>query len=379
MKTPFCEYHIASFFSDEVHSGLPLDLALSNYFKNHKSLGARDRKIIGDAAFGMVRWKTLLDHLCRKSDILGRIRCFNTLDWSLILQNPSIPEPARLGVPAWLLERFNRDFGMKEAQNICRILNTQAPLTIRANLLKTNREHLLSLWASLGAFPCKSASQGIFFSKRIPLFSFPEFKLGLFEVQDEGSQIVASQLAVKPGEAVLDFCSGSGGKALAIVPQMQGKGQIYLHDIRPRVLLEAGKRLKRAGVQNAQFLHPSHKTLARLKNKCDWVLIDVPCSGTGTLRRNPDQKWKLNPAAIERLKEEQRAIAKEAVGYVKPGGRLVYATCSILQEENEDQVKIFLNDLPLNLERPPLFLAPLEGGMDGFFVAVFKKMNSMLQ
>jgi len=352
-------------------------MALSGYFKDHKSLGANDRRIIGDAVFGMVRWKTLLDHLYPLATPLELYRFYKNLDPS-VLSDPAIPEAARLGVPEFLFEHLVKDLGKFEARRLCRVLNTPAPTTIRANLLKTHRDDLIARWSEHQATPCPRAPQGIRFPKRLPLFSLPEFKEGLFEVQDEGSQIVSTLVEARPGDTVLDFCSGSGGKTLAFAPGMEGRGQIYLHDIRKTVLLEAKKRLKRAGVQNAQFLEPGHKQLSRLKEKCDWVLIDVPCSGTGTLRRNPDQKWNLDAAMLQRLTEEQRKIANNALAYLKPGGRLVYATCSILGEENQAQVDAFLAAHPIVLERPPISLLPEEGGMDGFFVAVFKKIGSMV-
>lgn len=378
MATPFCDHHIAAFFSRYALGRAPLDLSLAGYFKSHKSLGSKDRKTIGEAVFGMVRWKTLLDHLGPASDPLERLRLYKTLDFDKALADPRIPEPVRCGVPETLFDRLAGAYGKPEARRLSLILNTPAPVTVRANALKITRSDLISRWSEYGAAPCSQAPHGIRFPKRLPLFSFPEFKEGLFEMQDEGSQLAASLVEASPGQTVLDFCSGSGGKTLAIAPRMEGRGQIYLHDIRVHALQEAKKRLRRAGVQNAQFLPPGHKQLLRLKNKCDWVLIDVPCSGTGTLRRNPDQKWAIDAPMLERLVQEQQKIAEAALPYVKPGGRLVYATCSILPEENERQADFLLANLPLRLERPFLSLLPEEGGMDGFFAAVFQKIDPML-
>jgi len=378
MPAPFCDHHISSFFAAYQGDKIPLDLALARYFKAHRSLGAHDRRTIGEAVYGIVRWKSLLEHLGPDEAPLQRLRRFQSLDLVAAQSDPSIPDSARLAVPEMLYERLTRDFSPAKARDLCRISNTPAPPTVRANLLKTTRDELIIRWAVHQPVPCPQASTGIRFPKRLPLFSFPEFKEGLFEMQDEGSQIVSSLVAAKPGETVLDFCSGSGGKSLAIAAGMKGRGQIYLHDVRPQALIEAKKRLRRAGVQNAQFLEPGHKQLSRLKDKCDWVLIDVPCTGTGTLRRNPDQKWRLSEAMLQRLVLEQRDIAARAVRYLKPEGRLVYATCSLLAEENQEQVAALLAAHPLALESPPLSLLPEEGGTDGFFAAVFKKMNPML-
>jgi 16S rRNA C967 or C1407 C5-methylase (RsmB/RsmF family) len=184
--------------------------------------------------------------------------------------------------------------------------------------------------------------------------------------------MIADLVEAKSGQRGLDYCSGSGGKTLAIAPKMGGKGELYLHDIRAYSLKEAVLRLRRAGIQNAQILPPDHATLKKLPGKMDWVLIDAPCSGTGTLRRNPDMKWKIDKAMIDRLVEEQRTIVKDALKYVKPEGRLVYATCSILPEENEAQVEFFISQLGLKLEKEPLKLLPQANGPDGFFGAVFK-------
>jgi 16S rRNA C967 or C1407 C5-methylase (RsmB/RsmF family) len=369
MRLPFCDYHISAFLEGYAKTQKPLDLAWSDYLRSHKSIGAHDRRTIGETLYSMARWKGLIDHFCPlNARPLERLFCFRSLVLAECLTNPTIPEPARLGINDFLYKRFCSLFGLEKTRELCRILNTSAPTTIRVNTLKISRDELLKSWE--GKFPlspCVQASHGIHFHQRTPLFTFPEFKAGYFEVQDEGSQLVAERIQAKPGDHVLDYCSGSGGKTLAFAPSMQGKGQIYLHDNRPWILLEARKRLNRAGIQNAQFVLP--------KKKVDWLLADVPCSGTGTLRRNPEAKWKIDGAMIDRLILQQREIVQEALEHLKPGGHFVYATCSILPEENEQQVEYFLKTHPLERIEEPLSLLPQEGGHDGFFAAVFKKRS----
>jgi 16S rRNA C967 or C1407 C5-methylase (RsmB/RsmF family) len=209
-------------------------------------------------------------------------------------------------------------------------------------------------------------------TQRSSLFALPEFKAGLFEVQDEASQIVAAQVNAFPGTHVLDYCCGAGGKALAIAPSMQGKGQMYLHDIRTQIFAEAKKRLKRAGIQNAQFILPNDKK-KKFIGKMDWVLADVPCSGSGTLRRNPDMKWRFQASDIEELVQKQREIFEKALSFVKHKGHIVYATCSILPEENEQQVDFFLKHFPVRLVKEPFQSFPRKGKMDGFYAATLQK------
>jgi 16S rRNA (cytosine967-C5)-methyltransferase len=361
MRLAFCDHHICAILASL--SEAPLDMALSNYFRAHKSLGAQDRRTIGETIYGMFRYKSLLDHLCPDGSPLARLLCFKEMQAA---PNEILaPEYAQLGTSVYLLQKFTAAYGKEKATALCRILNEQAPVFIRANLLKTTQEELLQKLST--RFPlgkCKKAPAGLQLVKREPLFALAEFKEGLFEVQDEGSQLVAHLVKAKPGDHVLDYCSGSGGKTLAIAPAMQGKGQIYLHDNRPQALQQAKQRLRRAGVQNVQFVLPKHPV--------DWILADVPCSGTGTLRRNPDAKWKIDEEMVQRLVKEQHAIVKESLRFLKPSGRFVYATCSILPEENENQVKYFIDTHGLELVET-LTLLPESGGADGFFAAVFKK------
>ncbi len=377
MRLPFCDHHISAFFQTFSSGSKPLDLALSYYLRAHKSIGANDRRIISETVYGMVRWKSLIDYFCKSPLPADRLFAFRKLSIEECFNDPSIPEPDRFAIPPFLYNRFIKEFGPEKTASLCQILNSPAPIVIRANSIKTSRDALIQmLQKKFSVTPCLYALSGIQLAKREPLFSLPEFKEGLFEMQDEGSQLVAALVDARPGDHVLDYCSGSGGKTLGFAPSMKGKGQIYLHDIRPWILDEARRRLKRAGIQNSQLLKPGHPQLASLKKRMDWVLADVPCSGTGTLRRNPDAKWKIDAPMVDRLIEEQRKIVVEALEYVKPGGRLVYATCSLLPEENQAQVDFFLSHLPLNLEKDPLSLFPHSGGMDGFFAAVFRKKET---
>jgi 16S rRNA (cytosine(967)-C(5))-methyltransferase len=368
MRLPFCDHHISAFLESYTKSHKPLDLALSEYLRTHKSIGAHDRRTIAETLYGMVRWKSLIDYFCHTDHQGDRLSCYRNLSLDERRKDNSIPEPIRLGVNDFLYNRLYATYGHEKTRKICHTLNSPAPTTIRVNLLKTTREALLETLAQKFTLtPCAKSPTGIQFQKREPLFILPEFKAGFFEVQDEGSQLVAALVDVKPGEHVLDYCSGSGGKTLAFAPAMKGKGQIYLNDNRPWILIEARKRLNRAGIQNVQFVLP--------KKKMDWVLADVPCSGTGTLRRNPDAKWKIDAPMIERLVQLQREIVKDALEHLKPDGKFVYATCSILPEENQAQVEYFLKTHQLELVGEPLSLLPEEGGMDGFFAAVLKKQN----
>jgi len=382
MKIPFCDHHILAFLADFESSGSarkPIDLLLAQYFKAHKSLGATDRRTIGETIYGMVRWKSLIDYCCNSTFPLDRLNYYKNIHLSKLLEDTSIPLDIRLGIPEFLLESFINAYSSEKAIDLCKILNTTAPTTVRVNLLKTTRDQLLNQWQkTFSVFPCQYSSMGIQFSKRAALFALPEFKQGLFEMQDEGSQLVAALVKANPGDLVLDYCSGSGGKTLAFAPSMKGRGQIYLHDIRPSALSQAKKRLQRAGIQNCQCLTPQHPQLSLLKEKCHWVLADVPCSGTGTLRRNPDQKWSIDAPMLQRLVDTQKEIVDQALTYVKVGGHFVYATCSLLPEENESQVKFILKNYPLELIEKPLLLLPKEGGMDGFFAASFIKKQSML-
>ncbi|MEN9654911.1 MAG: hypothetical protein RL235_1023 [Chlamydiota bacterium] len=380
MSSRFRDHHIIAFFESRSAPHLPLDLRLSQYFRLHKQLGSHDRRYIGETIYQMTRWQNLLDALVTSGDIKEKIAFLQALDLSKPVADSHIAEHARYGMPPWLFQRLQEVFGNTQGKQIAWTLNQQAPTFVRVNPAKITREQLLASWqGKIDATASEVAPYCLRLKRREPLFALPEFKEGLFEIQDEASQLVAAEVQAKPKEHILDYCAGSGGKTLAFAHQMQGKGQIYLHDIRPKALQEAKKRLARAGIQHAQILGPNHPTLQTLVGVCDWVLVDVPCSGTGTLRRNPGQKWHIDAAFVDQLLCKQKAILSQASHYVKPGGTLVYATCSLLPEENEEQVNSFLPHHPFERVKEDRHMVVQDGGSDGFFVAVLRKRkNGML-
>lgn len=354
---PFRHHHLLSILEGFDASKKPLDLFLAKYFRVNTAVGSKDRRWICDHIYLMIRWKGLIDaQIPRPATWESRLNALPTFREQI----DHLPPHVQVSFPKFLYHMFG------ENDALCRAMNEPAPTMIRVNRLKITREQLLEKWN----YPCRPtlhSPDGIVFEKKINFFATPEFKQGFFEIQDEASQLVASHVNAKPGDHVLDFCAGSGGKTLAIAPQMHGKGQLYLFDIREHALIEAKKRLKRAGVQNAQIMN--EKSLSALKGKMDWVLVDAPCSGTGTLRRNPDMKWKITPDMIQRLVQEQRTIFETALQYLKPAGTIVYATCSILPAENEDQVAYFEKILQLKKACPCFKTLPEPGKMDGFFAA----------
>ena len=377
MKLSFPEHHLFQILKRFENQHLPIDLFLSHYFRAHRALGSKDRQLISESIYGMIRWCSLLDYLVgNKTSWEKRYAIFRWFQPNNYLYVNSIPLSVRVSAPSSLFSKLEEDHGQERAIQICQIFNTPAPVTIRINPLKTTREALLAYFQShSGAFVCPVSPLGIQFKKRTPLMALSQYKEGLFDIQDEGSQIVASLVKVEPGDQVLDYCAGAGGKTLAFAHRMKNRGQIYLHDIRATILTEARRRLKRCGLQNFQFLTPEHPQLTYLKKKMNWVLVDVPCSGTGTLRRHPNQKWQFSLEGLDQLVAKQRVIFKQALEYLHPKGKIVYATCSILKAENEKQLERFLKLYNLKLISDPFISLPTFGGMDGFFAAVMERAH----
>lgn len=374
MQKPFRKHHLLQILSAFERETLPLDVFLRGYFRKHSAIGSKDRKEICDTIYGMIRWRSLLDYTLQEKNWEARAHAFSQFSPQKFLEDAAIPAHVRASFPKAFYQLLVNSLGEKKAFDFCLVCNAPAPTTVRANLLKTTRDALLEKWdGRYSVSACKHSQAGVRFEEKINFFGTEEFKAGLFEVQDEASQLIADLVAIKPGERFLDYCAGSGGKSLAIAPKMQGRGQLFLHDIRPLALQEAKKRLKRAGIQNAHPLPNDSPQKQKIKGKMDWILVDAPCSGTGTLRRNPDMKWKFEESMIERLVNEQQLIFKEAMTYLKPGGHIVYATCSVLPQENENQAAYFLEHFPLEKVGESFSTFPLPGEMDGFFGIVFKK------
>jgi 16S rRNA C967 or C1407 C5-methylase (RsmB/RsmF family) len=278
-----------------------------------------------------------------------------------------IPLHIRASFPKPLFDRLSWIYGEERAFDLCLASNTAAPVTIRANLLKTTRDTLMERLRDLPLQKCRFSEVGIVVKKRMQLTQLPEFREGLFEYQDEASQLCAERVQARPGQQVLDYCAGSGGKALAIAARMENRGQIFLHDVRKRAAVEAKVRLRRAGVQNGQILIAEDARLSSLKGKMDWVLVDAPCTGSGTWRRNPDMKWRFESSMIEELVAKQRKIFEEALNYLAPKGQIVYVTCSLFPEENGEQVSYFMEKHGLRVVGEPFQSLPQVGQMDGFF------------
>lgn len=376
MVSQFQTNHILNFLAlyDSIPN-IPLDAQLSHYLKQNTAIGSKDRKIISDTIYELVRWLGLLDATISPPVTWEkRLHLLLTSSNAELQKNPSLKPHEKVSFPKEFYELLLSFLDTPTAQEFCLNCNLQAPLTVRVNVLKTTRDDLFKELSS--RFPvslCQESKTGIVFHKKINFFELPEFKNGLFEVQDEASQLVAEYVDAKPGDEVLDFCAGAGGKSLSIATKLKGKGQIFLHDIRKKPLDMAKQRFKRAGIQNIQLfldLPPA------LKKRMNWLLLDVPCSGSGTWRRNPDQKWKFSRAVLDRLILEQRSIFEKALPFLHPKGKIVYATCSILPQENEEQIAYFTSTYNLSCTKPFFKSLPKPNEKDGFFAAVLEKTPS---
>ncbi len=409
-------------------SRAPADAILAQYFRSRRYIGSKDRGSISELVYYILRHGATLEWWLEKINpkggprgivILGLIflrgahiaQISEWFDGSEYCPEPltedertmialyagkelihgDLPEPARLNYPDWMQSRLRELFGDK-LYLAMESMNLEAPVDIRVNTLKTTREKLMETLKEAGFEPELSqyAPLGIRLTKRGQLFATDAFREGQFEMQDEGSQLVASLVDAQAKQKVIDFCAGAGGKTLAIAAAMENRGRILAWDVSDARLSQLPKRLARAGVSNVQMrvLRDEHDPfIKRHKESADWVLLDVPCTGTGTWRRNPDLKWRTEEEDLKDMVEIQKRILGSAQRLVKPGGRLVYATCSILKEENEKQIEAFLEEhtdfslepvtrssIPMNaVQEGCVRLYPHQHGTDGFFGAVLKK------
>ncbi|MBK8159170.1 MAG: RsmB/NOP family class I SAM-dependent RNA methyltransferase [Rhodospirillaceae bacterium] len=422
-----------------IHGGsAPADRTAAAFFRNRRYIGGSDRRTVLDHAYAVLRQKAKLDWWIGRFDseqplpelerariiaklalidgwtadkIAGsfdggeyRPKPFNRTERNFagFLEDADFkhgmqPKWVRFEYPEWiepsLIERFGPAFEQEMAAQV-----DEAATDLRTNTLKATREEAIAALAEadIPATPTALSPLGLRVEGRHPLGSLKCFQDGLIEVQDEGSQLAALLVDARPGQRVVDFCAGAGGKTLAIAAAMKNKGKIFACDTLKGRVERAGDRLKRAGAFNVErkgLESERDPWVKRHAGSFDRVLVDAPCSGTGTWRRNPDAKWRLVPEDLARLVKLQASILDSAQRLVKPGGRLVYATCSLLAEENDAQVTDFLTKHPDFVQipiadvwkdvigtdcpatGPTLSLTPLRNGTDGFFVAVMERMK----
>ncbi|MBI1965440.1 MAG: RsmB/NOP family class I SAM-dependent RNA methyltransferase, partial [Betaproteobacteria bacterium] len=346
----------------------PADAVLHDYFRAHRALGSHDRAFVADSVYGVLRYKRTLESLSASTGArrlliiyLLKINSLSIRELSGVLSaaerswaagvkaasRDGAPLAVRVELPGWIVERLARTMSEAEILALARGLNQPAPLDLRVNSLRASREEALRGLASSGieAEPTPYSPVGLRVRGRPAINRHPLFEAGALEVQDEGSQLLCHLVAPRRHDLVADFCAGAGGKSLMLGALMRSHGRIYAFDVSSARLARLKPRLKRSGLSNL-YAHPirneNDPRVKRLAGKMDRVLVDAPCSGLGTLRRNPDLKWRQSPRSVEELKAKQAAILRAAANLVKPGGRLVYATCSLLAEENEDIVSAFL-------------------------------------
>lgn len=408
----------------------PADAVLAQYFRGKRYIGAKDRGSIAELTYYILRHGATLEWWLEKSNPQGGPRgiailalvflrqahiaelaewfdgsdyCPEPLDEAertmialysgKSLIHGDLPEPARLNYPDWMESRLHKLFDDK-LYLAMEAMNREAPVDIRVNTLHATREQVMEALAAEGFTPALThyAPHGLRLAKRGALFTTQAFRDGWFEMQDEGSQLVASLVGAGTKQKVIDFCAGAGGKTLAVAATMNNKGRILAWDTSDARLSQLPKRLHRAGVHNVQarvLTSESDPFIKRHKDSADWVLLDVPCTGSGTWRRNPDLKWRTEEKDLEEMTAIQKRILDSAARLVKPGGRLVYATCSLFEEENEAQMEAFLADHPQFTVEPVtrpnipmnavnngfLRLLPHQHDTDGFFAAILKRKS----
>lgn len=402
--------------SDAMRFEHPADGVLSAYFREQKVLGARDRSFIAETVYAVLRRKRSLARLIgepltpRRLVLAQLVRhaglSQRALDGLLepgedtwLARLKAEPEPQltlaeQADLPDWLVDMLKPHLSDEQLLQLARSLNTSAPLDLRVNPLKASRDAVLEQLKADGyeASPGKLSPLAIRLRSKPALTRYPLYQQGWIEVQDEGSQLLAYLVAPKRGEMVVDFCAGAGGKTLLLGALMRSTGRLYAFDVSEKRLARLRPRVARAGLSNVHPVCISSENdvrVKRLAGKIDRVLVDAPCSGLGTLRRNPDLKWRQTAEGVAELMRKQQDILAGAARLVKPGGRLVYATCSILPQENEDVVAAFLaaheefrsvpasrvlaqQQIPLDTGEA-LRLTPHAHDTDGFYAVVLER------
>lgn len=377
------------------------DKVVEKVLKYDKRWGARDRAFIAETTYDIVRWKRLYTEIAEVKPPYGRADLFRIWavwavlkgialpDWKQLEPTPSRRIKGRFdelskirkfkeSVPDWMDELGEKALGSELWTREINALNKQADVILRANTLKTTtiKLHDIFLEMDIDTEFIEGYPNALKLKERTNVFTTDAFKEGLFEVQDASSQLVAEFLDVQPGQRVVDTCAGAGGKTLHLAALMENKGQLIALDIYSKKLAELKRRAKRAGAHNVETREiDSTKVIKKLHNSADRVLIDAPCTGLGVLRRNPDAKWKMQPDFLEKVTATQKQLLADYSKIVKPGGKLVYATCSILPQENADQVKTFLasnEGQEFSLVKERNVYASVEG-YDGFYMALLEK------
>lgn len=374
------------------------DKVIERLLKSHKKWGSEDRKTVSEIFYNIIRWKKRLEYYIgegvkpsnvykliiayllwsktkyKKFEEFDRIKIADILKK---LEKNTFPSKAiQHSIPEWLVNTLEKELGDRWEREII-ALNEQAPTVLRANTLKTSVKGLIDELKeeNVVSFRINNYPDAVQLEEKKNVFLTSAFKDGLFEVQDASSQKIGEMLDVQEGMRVVDACAGAGGKTLHIAALMKNKGQIIALDIYEWKLIELKRRAKRAGAHNIETrVISDNKVIKRLNEKADRLLIDAPCSGLGVLKRNPDSKWKIDQDFINRIKKEQQQILQDYSKILKKGGKMIYATCSILPSENNEQVKIFLkNNSNFKLLKEEKIM-PSEG-YDGFYMALIERFN----
>jgi 16S rRNA (cytosine967-C5)-methyltransferase len=408
--------HTEALLSELLRSPFPADLVVSRYFRQHRELGHADRGFVAETVYAVLRRKRSLsarcgDDLTSRRLLFAALACLlgwnrreldgvlNEVEGKWLAQAKAVrledlSAAVRCDLPDWLYETLLTQFEATELEALAAGLNQSAPLDLRVNSLKAERKDVLARLAAdgLAATACPYSPIGIRLAGKPALAKHPLFVDGSIEVQDEGSQLLGFLLQPKRGEMVADFCAGAGGKTLLLGSLMRSQGRLYAFDVAEKRLAKLKPRLARSGLSNVHPVRIESENdikIKRLSGKLDRVLVDAPCSGLGTLRRNPDLKWRQTPESVAELTAKQGAILAAASGLVKKGGRLVYATCSLLDAENAQVVSAFLAKHPdftvLSAEEvlrkqdialecgESLRLLPHRHGTDAFYAAVMER------